>query len=77
MRKGKCFSKTAFAIREGGDQQVISPLNIGQMSQTVMPPWLVNWPRAISRMKTGAPPAIRQMRYGIRKAPTKKQQTRT
>ncbi|KFM73189.1 hypothetical protein X975_11652, partial [Stegodyphus mimosarum] len=37
------------------------PLNIGQISQTVMPPWLVNCPRAISSMKTGAPPAMRQM----------------
>ena len=37
--------------------------------QQVMPPWLVYWPRAVSRKKTGTPQANRKMRYGMRNAP--------
>jgi hypothetical protein len=34
-----------------------------------MPPWLVYWPRAVSRKNTGIPHANRKIRYGMKKAP--------
>ena len=46
------------------------PSNRGQtFLQQVIPPSLVNCPRAVSRKKTGIPQANRKMRYGMKKAP--------
>lgn len=54
-------------------QKGLLPSNKGQtFLQHVMPPSLVNCPKAVSRKKTGIPQQIKKTTYGMRKAPTSK-----
>ena len=39
------------------------------MAQTLIGPWLENWPAPISNRKMGRPMQNREMKYGMRKAP--------
>lgn len=62
----ECLAVGARAPRcangQGGTTPISVPLNTGQMSQTVIPPWLVIWPMPTSRKKMGTPPAMRQQK---------------
>lgn len=54
--------------------QLFSPSNSGQtFLQQVMPPSLVNWPRAVSRKNTGIPQHTKKMTYGTKNAPLRTQ----
>ena len=45
------------------------PWNSGQIIQAPIPPFVMNCPRATSMKKSGIPPMMTQIKYGIKNAP--------
>ena len=49
------------------------PWKSGHINHAVIPPWLVNCPSATSKIRMGTPANTRQMKYGMRKQPWRKE----